>query len=299
MGNGSQWRHQTVTMDVDEIDSGTHHHTTCNLSAPASCAPVLGYYGGDVWQYPAAGNGTYYFMLTQRLWHWQTTAQNWAEHGMRGPAKIDVGLAFSTDGINFEHLGGREPFLGPGPDGGWESRFVWAAPQPVMMDNEIWFYYAGTNRDHAGVLDPSAPTPPREGCVPERAGLWGSTGPLRCSLTGMGVARLRLDGFVSLTAPLHASPTAKQLAMATTPPLIFSGSTLKLNMNTGAGGSVSVSITNCSGQTLAESFPMVANGLAFEVQWRQNSVKVGALAGKPVCLELALIGAHVYAFQFM
>eukprot|EP01045_Picozoa_sp_COSAG04_P012041 COSAG04_NODE_794_length_10264_cov_35.102804_15_plen_120_part_00 len=110
---------------------------------------------------------------------------------MSGPAKIDIGLAFSTDMIHFTHLGGRnphdhcilprvpamivrtgEPFIGVGRDGTWESRFVWAAPQPVVMEErgEIWIYYSGVNRDHAGILDPKAPTPPADGCIPEKSG---------------------------------------------------------------------------------------------------------------------------------
>ena len=45
----------------------------------------------------------------------------------------------------------------------------WAAPQPVVMEErgEIWIYYSGVNRDHAGILDPMAPTPPAE--VPPEA----------------------------------------------------------------------------------------------------------------------------------
>ena len=66
-------------MDVDEVDNTTHAPAACNLSAPALCAPTMGYYGGDVWRYPAAGNGSYYFMLPQRLWHWEGAAQGWHE----------------------------------------------------------------------------------------------------------------------------------------------------------------------------------------------------------------------------
>ena len=72
-------REQTVAMDVDEVDNTTHAPAACNLSAPALCAPTMGYYGGDVWRYPAAGNGSYYFMLPQRLWHWEGAAQGWHE----------------------------------------------------------------------------------------------------------------------------------------------------------------------------------------------------------------------------
>eukprot|EP01045_Picozoa_sp_COSAG04_P042215 COSAG04_NODE_13223_length_614_cov_7.077670_2_plen_56_part_01 len=40
-------REQTVAMDVDEVDNTTHAPPACNLSAPALCAPTMGYYGGD------------------------------------------------------------------------------------------------------------------------------------------------------------------------------------------------------------------------------------------------------------
>ena len=72
-------------MDVDEVDNTTHAPAACNLSAPALCAPTMGYYGGDVWRYPAAGNGSYYFMLPQRLWHWEGAAQGWHEPVSRQP----------------------------------------------------------------------------------------------------------------------------------------------------------------------------------------------------------------------
>eukprot|EP01045_Picozoa_sp_COSAG04_P042571 COSAG04_NODE_13512_length_602_cov_6.023857_2_plen_48_part_01 len=32
---------------VDEVDNTTHAPPACNLSAPALCAPTMGYYGGD------------------------------------------------------------------------------------------------------------------------------------------------------------------------------------------------------------------------------------------------------------
>eukprot|EP01045_Picozoa_sp_COSAG04_P012040 COSAG04_NODE_794_length_10264_cov_35.102804_14_plen_110_part_00 len=74
-------------MDVDEVDNTTHAPAACNLSAPALCAPTMGYYGGGVWRYPAAGNGSYHFMLPQRLWHWEGAAQGWHEPVSRQPPR--------------------------------------------------------------------------------------------------------------------------------------------------------------------------------------------------------------------
>ena len=126
--------------------------------------------GGTVWTYPLAGNHSYYFMLTERFWHWMGPKQGWSEPDDAGPATIDIGLAFSTvrscvivagiwaavskgsshnlarqDGVRFTHLGEREAFIGLGREGSFDSRMVWGIPSPVVMEEhgEIWFYFSG------------------------------------------------------------------------------------------------------------------------------------------------------------
>jgi hypothetical protein len=91
---------------------------------------------------------------------------------------------------------------------------------------------------------------------------------VRCSLTGVGLARLRIDGFQSLQAPLHSAGGGAERAAATTRPVVFAGRALELNVDTGAGGSVVVAITDCGGHSLAMSFPIVANDLALRVRRR-------------------------------
>jgi len=104
--------------------------------------------GGTVWSYPLAGNHSYYFMLTERFWHWMGPKQGWSEPDDAGPATIDIGLAFSTDGVRFTHLGEREAFIGLGREGSFDSRMVWGIPSPVVMEEhgEIWFYFSGRRK---------------------------------------------------------------------------------------------------------------------------------------------------------
>ena len=128
-------------------------------------------------------------MLTERFWHWMGPDQGWSEPDDAGPATIDIGLAFSTDGVRFTHLGEREAFIGLGREGSFDSRMVSGIPSPVVMEEhgEIWFYFSGispgaslaarlrltpdlrpsltvvlvtsgVNRAHSGRLDPSAPS---------------------------------------------------------------------------------------------------------------------------------------------
>ena len=131
-----------------------------------------------------------------------------------------------------------------------------------------------------------------------RPGYWGEKGPVKCALTGVGVARLRLDGFQSLHAPLHSANGGAEPATATTRPLVFEGQALELNVDTGAGGSVVVAVTDCSGHALATSFPLVANDLAASVRWR-DVPDLRRVEGRVVCLRFDLVGADVYAFQFV
>ena len=175
----------------------------------------LDYYGGVIWPYTASASPLY-FMFTQRTWHWVPKSEKeWhppsgGAESMAGPAMIDVGLAVSRDGTNFTHVGGREPFIGGGLDGTFDSQFQWLLPSPVHVPNssEVQYYYAGTNTDHDGQVDG------------------------KVKRSGIGVCRGRLDGLVSLDAPLH--PPSGNFSVVITKPLLVSGDSLVLNLNTGS-----------------------------------------------------------------
>ena len=130
----------------------------------------LDFYGPSVFKYAEAQD--VYFAMFNVYYHWLTA------DGGRESAKLDVQLAASRDGRHFQRLGERRPFLRLGPEGSFWSRFVWAMVQPVRMGDELWIYYAGTNRDHAGRVDPKS----------EKFD------------TAISRAILRLDGFVSVDA---------------------------------------------------------------------------------------------------
>eukprot|EP01050_Picozoa_sp_SAG11_P018597 SAG11_NODE_2840_length_2915_cov_3.124956_2_plen_159_part_00 len=126
-----------------------------------------------------------------------------------------------------------------------------------------------------------------------------------CSLTGIGVAKLPIDRFVSLRAPLHPSGGG----VAVTQPLIFAGRFLLLNVDATGGGSVHVELIDCRGgtgmetQVLASSVPINADALNKTVVWIKHTTVVytdiGVLAGRSLCLRFNIVGADVYAFQFI
>lgn len=106
---------------------------------------------------------------------------------------------------------------------------------------------------------------------------------------------LRLDGFASL----HAGRAAGELV---TPPLVFAGSRLTLNLSTSAAGAARVAIEQPQGGpipgfSLDDAVPLYGDGHAKVVSWKAGP-DCGGLAGRPVRLRIRLADADLYAVQF-
>ena len=247
-----------LAMWPDELDRG--------LYPTESDDPPVDFYGATVFRYSEAPDIT--IMLAQAFWHWIPTGKGAA----RAPGTRDVRLAFSRDTKTFVRCGQRQAFMRPGPDGRFDSRQIWALPNPIVMGDEIWFYYAGINYDRAGRTDAANG---------EHIG-------------GIGRAVMRLDGFVSLDAPYEGGKF-------TTPALIFDGSRLELNVDTAAGGSVRVELLAEDGSPLegysgADSIWHVGNSVRLPVSWPAGDLR--QLAGQPVRIRFIMRDAKLYAFQF-
>jgi hypothetical protein len=204
-----------------------------------------------------------YLALFSVYYHW----------GEEGPSTGDVQLAVSRDGFNFRRMGGRRPFLRVGRAGTFWSKWVWALPQPIRMGDELWIYYMGTNRDHQGRVDPASPG----------------------HESALSRAILRLDGFVSADADYSGG-------WLRTPPLVFEGRGLELNLDTSAGGLARVEIQDAGGKPIPgygmnEADSLNGNGVRLPASWR-GSRDVSALSGRPVRLHFKLRDCKLYAFQF-
>ena len=106
---------------------------------------------------------------------------------------------------------------------------------------------------------------------------------------------LRLDGFVSVQAPLKGGELV-------TKPLRFAGKELSLNFSSSAAGEVRVEIQDADGRplpgySLEDCPPIFGDTLARTVGWTAGS-DVSALAGKPVRLRFLLKDADVFSFKF-
>ena len=106
---------------------------------------------------------------------------------------------------------------------------------------------------------------------------------------------LRLDGFVSISAPMSGGELL-------TKPFTFTGKKLALNFATSAAGDLRVEIQDSSGKALPgfaleDCPPVFGDAIDRVVTWK-GGADIGSLAGKPVRLRFVLKDADLYALQF-
>ncbi len=183
---------------------------------------------------------------------------------------LQPALAVSRDGVSWRRF--RTPYVGLGRIGEIDSGTIYMGVGMVRQGQEIWQYLSVSPHTHHG---------------------------FGISLPGMdgGILRTvqRLDGFVSA----DAGPAGGDM---TTPPIVFAGNRLQLNVDCSAIGEVWVEIQDARGKPLPgysmeEAVSVDLNGVAQEVWWKQGP-DVGPLAGRPIRLRLRMRSAKLYAFQF-
>lgn len=196
---------------------------------------------------------------------------------------VDVQLAYSRDGMSWARAGERQPLIPNGSFGSFDGRQIYAAA-PVVRDDEIWIYYGGFNVGHS---------------FRSMAGEEGL--PFR---TATGLAKLPLDGFVSIDA-------GPNVGTFTTKPLRFEGQALAVNAQPSLKEGVyddetlvRVEILGPDSEPLPgfgseDADPLVSDVLSTNetISWRGNP-DLSALAGQPVRLRFSLRNVKLYAFQF-
>jgi hypothetical protein len=114
-------------------------------------------------------------------------------------------------------------------------------------------------------------------------------------LTGGRRYTMRLDGFVSVNAPLAGGAFI-------TKPLTFSGRQLEINYATSAAGEMRVELQDSEGKplpgfTLADCEPIWGDHIARIVKWKGGD-DVSVHAGKPVRLHFEMSDADLFAIRF-
>jgi len=191
---------------------------------------------------------------------------------------LDTQLVFSRDGEHWTRVCDRQVFIPRGKPGSWDEMELYTYGM-VERENAIQIYYSGSISGH-GHRSSSA----RSTLVAGRT----VTG-------GIGLATLRLDGFVSVNAGHHEG------ALTTKTVNLNGGQRLFINAKT-LNGYVLVEILNQFGKPV-EGFerenciPVTGDSVEFEVRWK-GGMSLSRLKSKPIRLRFIMKNAELYSFKF-
>ena len=173
-------------------------------------------------------------------------------------------LAVSRDGINWRRIGKRKPFIPLGPPGSIDQGVVYTAKEPLVKNDELWFYYGSGDNEH------------------------GVGGNISISL-----AKLRIDGFISVDAEEGEGTLL-------TKPFCCQGEELLINTDA-RGGKIAVTILDEKG-FWKEGFKIFdcaifdSDSVRHKVTWR-NNISLKVLQGRPIRLKFYLRKAKLYSFE--
>ena len=194
-----------------------------------------------------------------------------AKSRREGTAVTDGMLMASRDGSHF-HV--------------WPESFI----RPGLRSEESWFY-GDTYQNHGLVETASsiADAPPELSIYVSENSHQDHPGQFRRYT-------LRIDGFVSLSAPLVGGEL-------TTTPLQVEGNRLSLNLSTSAAGSVQVELQDLAGRplpgySLADAHPLYGDSLDLAAAWKGPATDVRPLSGQTLRLRFVIRDADLFSYQF-
>jgi len=180
---------------------------------------------------------------------------------------LEMHLASSRDGKRFTRVEPRHAFLPESGIGEWDRWNISVGMLPLVVGDELWFYYSGRTRRHSPYK--GRDTGPKVGCI--------------------GLAKIRRGRFLSLEASFDGGTIL-------TKPLLFDAGEMFLNANA-AYGSIQVELLDVEGKAIPDSKRLVRgeNGIALHVPFRPNHLQ--KVKGKPVRIRFTLKNAQLYGFR--
>ena len=192
-----------------------------------------------------------------------------------GTARLDPRLAVSRDGIAWTWPQVDVPFIDQGEMGEFDNGTISVAQGMIKSGDELWQYYSGT------------PLQQMESEI-------GLDELLRSPQTTYSRVASRLDGFVSAEADSGGGSFL-------TPPLMFEGDTLHLNVKVRGGGAVRIGLldengNDVKGRAVADGVPITGDHIDIQVAW-ESGTDIGNRYGKPTQLRVEMTDAALYSFQ--
>ncbi|MCX7428181.1 MAG: hypothetical protein NTW96_21450 [Planctomycetia bacterium] len=216
-------------------------------------------------EYPYAQNA--YFAFPSPYMHFpEPPAGKFGNDGL-----LDIQMAVSRDGVEYRRMT-RAPYIPLGLAGEPDSLSNYMAVGMVRRGDYLYQYYGAYAVTH-GLPEAHQKLP--IGCL--------------CAV------RQRLDGFVSADAAWGGGELV-------TPPVVFTGKRLVLNLNASAMGACQVGLLDAAGKdvpgfTVDACDILRGNAVEQVVTWKGSS-DLAALSGQPVRLKFVMRAAKLFAFQF-
>lgn len=167
----------------------------------------------------------------------------------------------------------------------WPEAFL----RPGLRTTDAWFY--GDTYANWGLVETRSDVDD----APAELSLYVTENTMQDRIAYLRRYSLRIDGFVSVTAPLSGGELL-------TRPLRFAGARLVLNCSTSAAGSIQIEIQDEAGQpiegfALSDSPLIYGDSLELEVPWKEG-VRLADLAGRVVRLRFVLRDADLFSMRF-
>ena len=182
-----------------------------------------------------------------------------------------VQLTYSRDGMHWHRGGNRDVFI-PNSDRPADIDWgqIYPLHAPIVREDEIWIYYTAYTADHNHTMPPGVAGFP----------------------CGICLAKLRLDGFVSVDAGASEGTL-------TTKPLVFHGEKLVINADA-ASGQLVAELLDADGKPIQGFGKRDCDGINTDkirhtVSWNGNSDLL-ALAGKVIKVKFYLRETKLYSF---
>lgn len=196
---------------------------------------------------------------------------NPANHSATNYGRVEAQFVGSKDGIHWERYD-RTPYASPGLADSESANVVFLGTGMVVRGDEIWQYGASLHSHHGDVAARKART---DGVIQRYV--------------------QRVDGFASLDFGAKGGSCIAG-------PVKVDGKTLRLNVDTGALGTLRVVLMDMNGQSIpghgiAECEAVSTNSTHAVVTWKGGS-DLSALAGQSVRVVLAGNRTKLYSFYF-
>ena len=177
---------------------------------------------------------------------------------------ITLQLAWSEDGHRWERLPNRPLFVQPRPEGAFDAHMISLADRPVVVGDELWFYYSGWSALHAE---------------------WGRRAAIGLLTTRVG----RLVG---------VRPSGAEPGLLLTRPFEHNGRTFRLNAE--IRGEIRVALRTIENKPIAgrefdDCEPVTGDGIGLRVRWKTRTRR---RLPRRVRLAFRLSDATLYSFSW-